>query len=149
MSCLVQRTVYAGESCHCFLTSRTMVDLHHVRMPSDQLFFCQAIDMYIYLKRCWQLCFFICCLNNNFWSKARTLVIMCTVVLCYIIQLLNSGGCCNCVLIGVQHFCLLSLEPLHNNLMFWLREHWPQFLCLLTFLTCHCTPSLLVILDHF
>lgn len=111
--------------------------------------FCRAIDKYLYFKWFWQLCFFICCLNNIFWSKVRTLVIMCRVVLCYIIQHLNSGRCCNCVLIGIQQFCLLSLVPLHNNLMFWLREHWPHFLCLLTFLTCHCTPSLLVILDHF
>jgi len=46
MSCIVQRIVYAAyalESCHCFLTSRTMEDLHHVCVLSGQLFYAKLL----------------------------------------------------------------------------------------------------------
>lgn len=151
MSWFVQRTVYtvyAGESCHFphLKGYGRLTPCSHAIWP---VILCQAVDIYIYLKQCQQLCICICCLNSNFCSEVRTLFIMCRVVLCYIVQPLNSGGCCICVLIGIQQFCLLLLEPLHNNRMFWLHEHWPQFLCFLTFLSCHCTLTLLLILDHF
>jgi len=135
MSWFVQRTVYtvyAGESCH-FSRLRDYGGLTPCLHAIWPVILCQAVDIYIYLKQCQLLCFCICCLNSNFCSEVRTLVIMCRVVLCYILQPLNSGGCCICVLIGIQQFYLLSFEPLHNNLMFWLHGHWPQFLCFLHF----------------